>query len=143
MTPPVLIDSSLNVFDTKPILQTFLQTRKIKIRPLVRSFFFELMHCIITKKKCFKDGWKMGTNIDFVVPKLESSLLESDSFELVMTSQIQTAENKDPDDTVIAAPLDGVGLLAFESVSCQIGSEYICGDNKWDVYKVKFFFYFF
>ncbi len=81
----------------------------------------------------------MGTNVDFVIPKLESSLLESDSFEIVMTSQIQTADNKDPDGTVIAAPLDAVGLLAFESISCQIGSEYICGDNKWDVYKVNFF----
>ncbi len=81
----------------------------------------------------------MGTNVDFVIPKLESSLLESDSFEIVMTSQIQTEDNKDPDDKVIAAPLVGVGLLAFESVSCQIGSQYICGDNKWDVYKVNFF----
>ncbi len=76
----------------------------------------------------------MGTNVDFVIPKLEShSLLETDSFEIVMTSQIQTADNKDPDDTVIAAPLEGVGLLAFESVSCLIGSQHICGDNKWDV----------
>ncbi len=82
----------------------------------------------------------MGTNVDFVIPKLESSLLESDSFELVMISHIQTADNKDPDDTVVTAPLDGVGLLTFESVSCQIGSEYICGDNKWDVCKVNFFF---
>ncbi len=44
----------------------------------------------------------MGTNVDFVIPKLESSLLESDSFELVMTSQLQTTDNKDLDDTVVA-----------------------------------------
>ncbi len=84
----------------------------------------------------------MGTNVDFVIPKLESSLLESDSFEIVMTSQIQTTDNTDLDNTVIAAPLDDVGLLAFKSVSCQIGSEYICGNNKWDMYKVNFFNYF-
>ncbi len=116
MASPVLIDSSLDIFNNKPILQTFLQTRKIKIRPI--------------------DGWKMGSDIIFVVPKLESSLLESNSFEIVMTSQIQTADNKDPDDTVMCAPLNAAGLLAFESISCQIGSEYICGDNRWDVYKV-------
>ncbi len=78
----------------------------------------------------------MGSNIIFVVPKLESSLLKSNTFEIVMTSQIQMADNKDPDDTVICAPLNAVSLLAFESISCQIGSEYICRDNWWDVYKV-------
>ncbi len=116
MASPVLIDSSLDIFNNKPILQTFLQTRKIKIRPI--------------------DGWKMGSNIIFVVPNLQSSLLESNSFEIVMTSQIQTEDNKDPDDTVTCAPLNAAGILAFESISCQIGSEYICGDNRWDVYKV-------
>ncbi len=91
MASPVLIDSSLDIFNNKPILQTFLQTRKIKIRPI--------------------DGWKMGSNIIFVVLKLESSLLESNSFEIIITCQIQSTS---------AGTTGGMcttGIISFMSMS--------------------------
>ncbi len=116
MPTPVLIDASLNVFDTKSILSSFIQTRKFKIRPI--------------------DGWRTGENINFVVPNLEQSVIPTDSFEICMTSQIVDEDGKAPEAAAKVAPLNGGGILCFESISCQIGSDYICGDTKSDGYSV-------
>ncbi len=116
MLSPVLIDASLNIFYTKAILSSFIQTRKFKIRPI--------------------DGWQTGENINFVIPNLEQAVIPTDSFEICMTSQILSEDGKKPEATVKVAPLNGSGILCFESITCQIGSDYLCGDTKSDVYKV-------
>ena len=112
----IVIDPPLKIFDALPINQSFTQVQDVVIRPL--------------------DGWQAGNTIDFELPKYENKLYESDSFEIHMTSSIVNDDGSAPDDTVQAyAPANGVGFTAFSSASVQIGNEFICGDNKYDVYK--------
>lgn len=112
----VVIDPSLKIFDALPINQSFTQVQNVVIRPV--------------------DGWQAGNTIDFELPKYDNKLYESDSFEIHMTSSIVNEDDSAPDDTTQAyAPANGIGFTAFSYASVQIGNEFICGDNKYDVYK--------
>ena len=112
----VVIDPSLKIFDALPINQSFTQVQNVVIRPV--------------------DGWQAGSSIDFELPKYDNKLYESDSFEIHMTSYIVNEDDSEPDDKTQAyAPANGIGFTAFSSASVQIGNEFICGDNKYDVYK--------
>ena len=113
---PVLIDSSLKIFDAPPLYESFVETRDIVIRPV--------------------DGWQAGNTIDFVLPKYESMLYESDSFQIHMTTSIVNEDGSAPDEAKQSyAPANGVGFSAFSYATVQIGNDFICGDNKYDVYK--------
>ena len=114
--PSVLIDSSLKLFDALPTCESFVETRDIVIRPV--------------------DGWQAGNTIDFVIPKHDGQLFESDSFQIHMTSSIVNEDGSVPDDTKQSyAPCNAIGSTAFSYATVQIGNDFICGDNKYDVYK--------
>ena len=84
------------------------------------------------------DGWQVGSGrIDFVIPQYNNMLIESDSFHVVMESHVESAQSDKPlDDMKHAyAPVNAVGSTFISSTMVQIGDEFICGDNKYDVYK--------
>jgi len=116
MEPPILIPSSLEIFNPPPLLESFTKTTDIFVLP--------------------QEGWKESKQITFTLPTYEHQLYESSGFEIFMTSRI--VDGSDPNkpvdpETAKAAPCSAFGQLAY-SPTIKIGDTYIYGDNSANFY---------
>lgn len=112
---PLLSDTSLDIFSQPPVIESFLDTRELRISP--------------------SDSWKSGNLIQFYLPRYDSLLYVSDSFYLHTKFRIVDDKGNHLTEDSKVAPINGIGITAFQSITCQIGTEFICGDSRYDVYK--------
>jgi len=60
----------------------------------------------------------------------------SDEFYVHHVARILMPDNSAPPRDRNYAPVNGIGALAFEPPTIQVGSEFICGSNKFEKYVV-------
>jgi len=112
----VLVSSALDIFEEKSVLRSFVKTYEMTIYP--------------------EDGWNQGQLITFTMPKYQNRMVESDSFVLESIMSITNGDDSEPDDTTQAyAPVNGIGLTAFEYITAEVGGTLICGENRTDSYR--------
>jgi hypothetical protein len=115
----VVLDRRFNLFENVPMAQGSPHVRQITIRP--------------------NANWKTQPGspavhtIDFQLPKFDSLLIDTASFNVHMRSRVIHENGAVPAKDTKFAVINAIGVTAFSYVSVQIGNEFICGENKHSV----------